>query len=51
MSCIWVGMGGALMLGVYLGVMLMSVLCISRDGATDGEPRPRVGAERRARPC
>jgi hypothetical protein len=51
MSWIWVGMGGALVLGVCLGVMLMSLLCISRDSATGGEQPSRLRAERRARPC
>ena len=51
MSWIWVGMGGALVLGVCLGVMLMSLLCISRDCVTDGEWRPRLRPDWRARPC
>jgi hypothetical protein len=33
MSWIWLGMGGALVLGVCLGVMLMSLLTISRTRA------------------
>jgi hypothetical protein len=51
MSWIWVGMGGALVLGVCLGVMLMSLLCISRDGGTDGEQPSRLRAEGRTMPC
>ena len=51
MSWMWVGMGGALVLGVFLGVTLMSLLCISRDCVTDGERRSRLRPDRRARPC
>jgi hypothetical protein len=51
MSWIWVGMGGALVLGVCLGVTLMSLLCIARDCATDSEQPSRLRAERRTMPC
>jgi hypothetical protein len=51
MPWIWVGMGGALVLGVCLGVMLMSLLCVSRDCAREGVPRPRLRPDRSARPC
>jgi hypothetical protein len=51
MSWTLVWIGGALVLGFHLGVMLMGLLCISRDGATDGEQRSRLRVERRTRPC
>lgn len=51
MSWFWVGMGGALVLGVCLGVTLMSLLYIARDCATNSEQPSRPRTERRTMPC
>jgi len=36
MSWTWVWIGGALVLGFHLGVTLMSLLVMSRDGGSEG---------------
>jgi len=57
MAWIWVGMGGALVLGVCLRVMLMSLLVLSRDSQSDeglsphrpeGKTMPNRGSAARA---